>query len=313
MAIIDDRFRKMLMMDYATKEGQNNQGFFGSNLTGGLLSNINPTLLIGADLIGSGVKGKDPFSSLVPALLKTAKIKQALTPKKGQSIKFNPRTGEFEISSGGTGTGAAAQKNLNKARSIKSSYDLLYKTIPSLQAAVANSKTGAVGSGVQLINSIGDQIAQLGEINVPNKFRSDAADDIQAYIDKSGFAGEAQDVARIKSSMTNLAYVLASIAEPGNPKYSEGDILRQFERIGFNSGSRDQIIAKLDQVLRDEYDRASSTYSALLPQGNFGYTLVDGKVTLTAPGSTNIGTTQIKTGTKKKKKELPFDVLDIRQ
>ena len=71
MAIIDERFRKMLMMDYATKEGQNNQGFFGSNLTGGLLSNINPTLLIGADLIGSGVKGKDPFSSLVPALLKT--------------------------------------------------------------------------------------------------------------------------------------------------------------------------------------------------------------------------------------------------
>ena len=27
MAIIDERFRKMLMMDYATKEGQNNQGF----------------------------------------------------------------------------------------------------------------------------------------------------------------------------------------------------------------------------------------------------------------------------------------------
>ena len=92
MAIIDERFRKMLMMDHATKEGQNNQGFFGSNLTGGLLSNINPTLLIGADLIGSGVQGKDPFSSLVPALLKTAKIQKALTPKRGQTIRFNPKT-----------------------------------------------------------------------------------------------------------------------------------------------------------------------------------------------------------------------------
>tara|TARA_R100001163_G_scaffold18025_1_gene15978 strand:+ start:1715 stop:2647 length:933 start_codon:yes stop_codon:yes gene_type:complete len=310
MGIIDDRFRKMLMMDYETKEGQNNQGFFGSNLTGGLLSNINPTLLIGADLIGSGVKGKDPFSSLVPALLKTAKIKQALTPKKGQSIKFNPTTGEFEISSGGAGT-SVQQKNLNKAKSIKSSYDLLYKTIPSLQTAVANSKTGAVGSGVQLIDSIGDQIAQLSEINVPNKFKNDASEDIEAYIKSSGFAGEAQEVAKIKSSMTNLAYVLASIAEPGNPKYSEGDILRQFERIGFNSGSRKQIIAKLDQVLRDEYDRASSSYSALLPQSNFGYTLVDGKVTLSAPGSTNIGTTQTKT-TKKKKKDKKNDPLGIR-
>lgn len=311
MAIIDDRFRKMLMMDYATKEGQNNQGFFGGNLTGGLLSNINPTLLIGADIIGSGVQGKDPFSSLIPALTKTAKIKQALTPKKGgQRIKFNPQTGEFEISSGGAMT-SGQEKNLNKAKSIKSSYDLLYKTIPELQTAVANSKTGAVGTGVQIINTIGDQIAQLGEINVPNKFRSDASDDIQAYIDKSGFAGEAQDVARIKSSMTNLAYVLASIAEPGNPKYSEGDILRQFERIGFNSGSRDQIVASLDQVLKDEYNRASSSYSALLPQGNFGYTLVDGKVTLAAPGSTNIGTTQTQTP-KKKKKDTKNDPLGIR-
>lgn len=310
MAIIDDRFRKMLMMDYATKEGQNNQGFFGGNLTGGLLANINPTLLIGADIIGSGVKGKDPFSSLIPALTKTAKIKQALTPKKGgQRIKFNPQTGEFEISSGGAMT-SGQEKNLNKARSIKSSYDLLYKTIPELQTAVANSKTGAVGTGVQIINTIGDQISQLGEINVPNKFRTDASDDIEAYIKQSGFAGEAQDVARIKSSMTNLAYVLASIAEPGNPKYSEGDILRQFERIGFNSGSRDQIVASLDQVLKDEYNRASSSYSALLPQGNFGYTLADGKVTLSTPGSTNIGTTQIQTGKKKKKDEKndPFGI-----
>ena len=311
--MIDERFRRMLMMDYATKEGQKNQGFFGGNLTGGLLSNLNPSLLIGADIIGSGVQGKDPFSSLVPALTRTAKIKQALTPKRGQTIKFNPETGEFEISSGGTAAGAAAQKDITTARKIKGSYDLLYKTIPELQTAVANTKTGAVGSGVQLINSIGDQIAQLGEINVPNKFKSDAAQDIENYIKQSGFAGEAQDVARVKSSMTNLAYVLASIAEPNNPKYSEGDIIRQFNRIGFNSGSRDQIVASLDQVLKDEFFNAQSKYNAILPQGNFGYTLVDGKVTSVAPGSTNIGTTQIKTDTKKKKKKKPEDILGIRK
>ena len=88
MAIIDERFRKMLMMDYATKEGQNNQGFFGSNLTGGLLSNLNPSLIIGADIIGSGVQGKDPFSSLVPALTRTAKIQQALTPKRVKQLNL---------------------------------------------------------------------------------------------------------------------------------------------------------------------------------------------------------------------------------
>ena len=88
------------------------------------------------------------------------------------------------------------------------------------------------------------------------------------------------------------------------------DIIRQFDRIGFNSGSRDQIVASLDQVLKDEYNRASSSYSALLPQGNFGYTLADGKVTLSTPGTTNIGTTQIQTGKKKKKDEKndPFGI-----
>ena len=313
MAIIDERFRKMLMMDYATKEGQNNQGFFGSNLTGGLLSNLNPSLLIGADIIGSGIKGKDPFSSLVPALARTAQIKKTLTPKQGgQSIRFNPQTGEFEITSGGAKPTSLQEKNSFKARDVEQKFGILAKTIPSLQQQVSQSKTGAVGAGVKLLNTIGDQFAQIGEINTPkyNRFAKDARADIQNFIQKSGLAGEAQDIAKIESSMTNLAYTLASIAEPGNPKYSEGDIQRQFDRIKFGSGSRDQIIAGLQQVLEDEFENAQAKYKSFLPQGQFGYSLSDGQVTFASPMTTQTQIKQPQIGTKKKKdkKNDPFGI-----
>mgnify|MGYP003138125068 FL=1 len=55
----------------------------------------------------------------------------------------------------------------------------------------------------------------------------------------------------MKSSVTNLAYMLAKIKEPGNPKLSEGDIIRQMDRIKFGS-SRDVFIAGLNQIYEDE-------------------------------------------------------------
>ena len=80
---MDRRFRDMLMMDYATK---NTGGLLGGQqgATGGLLgglSNINPNLLIGAQIAGAGLRGVDPFSAVTPAVLQTAQIQKALRPK----------------------------------------------------------------------------------------------------------------------------------------------------------------------------------------------------------------------------------------
>ena len=55
----------------------------------------------------------------------------------------------------------------------------------------------------------------------------------------------------MKSSVTNLAYMLAKIKEPGNPKLSEGDIIRQMDRIKFGA-SRDVFAAGLNQIFEDE-------------------------------------------------------------
>jgi len=82
--MFDKRFREMLMMDFATKNQgsgllnnntnatsgllENTGGFFGN------LGNINPNILLGANIVGQGIQGKDPFSSFLPAVQETGKI-----------------------------------------------------------------------------------------------------------------------------------------------------------------------------------------------------------------------------------------------
>ena len=79
---MSERLKKMLMLDYATK---NKGGLFGNQNQGGLfgnLANINPNLLIGSNIFGAGVKGQDPFSPIMPSVLQAAKIQSALKGKR---------------------------------------------------------------------------------------------------------------------------------------------------------------------------------------------------------------------------------------
>ena len=72
---MNERLKRLLMMDYATKN--QGGGLFGNQEGGGLFgnfANINPNLLLGSMIAGSGVQGKDPFSSFAPALFKTGQI-----------------------------------------------------------------------------------------------------------------------------------------------------------------------------------------------------------------------------------------------
>jgi hypothetical protein len=96
---IDDRYRKMLMMDYATKN--KGGGLFGNQNQGGLfgnLANINPNLLIGANIAGLGLKGQEPFGTIMPSLMQMAKFKKAFTPefKRPMAVK-NKDTGEIRF------------------------------------------------------------------------------------------------------------------------------------------------------------------------------------------------------------------------
>ena len=77
--------RKLLFMRQAQNE-QNQNNLLSTNmatdgLLGGLMSDPTARLLIGANILGAGVKGSDPFSAITPAVLQAAQIQKALTPK----------------------------------------------------------------------------------------------------------------------------------------------------------------------------------------------------------------------------------------
>jgi hypothetical protein len=160
--------------------------------------------------------------------------------------------------------------NTEKANTLKSDYNILQSNIKDLQEKVTKTPTGAYGKVVSGFNIVADQFAQIKDFNVDSKFAKNASKDVDSFLNSKGITKDAQNYVQVRSSITNLAYVLAKIAEPGNPKYSEGDIKRQFDRIAWG-GSRDQIVAGLQQVLEDEWRTASINYKRLNPKGDWGF------------------------------------------
>tara|TARA_R110002012_G_scaffold137707_1_gene292673 strand:- start:3140 stop:4210 length:1071 start_codon:yes stop_codon:yes gene_type:complete len=89
MSIFEKFFRQKKMMEFMNNNdgvlstnqpndgllGNNNKGFFNN------LSNINPNLIMGSQMIGAGLQGKDPFSSFTPALMNAAKLSKAFAKK----------------------------------------------------------------------------------------------------------------------------------------------------------------------------------------------------------------------------------------
>jgi len=66
-----------------TYASQNPQGssLLGANNQTGLFSNlgnINPNLLMGANIAGAGLRGQEPFGTIMPSLMQMAQFKKAL-------------------------------------------------------------------------------------------------------------------------------------------------------------------------------------------------------------------------------------------
>ena len=102
MAIMDD-IRRM-MAERAAQGIGTGGGIFGSNQMGqptgllGGLRNVDPNLLIGASIAGAGLQGKDPFSSILPAVTQTAALSKYLTPKVSKPFEvINKQTGKPEL------------------------------------------------------------------------------------------------------------------------------------------------------------------------------------------------------------------------
>ena len=165
--------------------------------------------------------------------------------------------------------------NKNKARAIVASVNTLDELKNSMIRRLDETPTGAVGVVYGVIEGFSDQFSQasdaLGFTNQNLKFDPSKSEELDAYLDKKGITKGAANFAAMKSSVINLAYILAKIKEPLNPRLSEGDIIRQMNRISFGA-SKAVFANSLNQIYKDELISASGqiTGYGLNPDNFFG-------------------------------------------
>ena len=144
-----------------------------------------------------------------------------------------------------------------KAKALGTQYNILGDLVGNMKTRLPATVTGPTGAGFGLVEGFADQFAQLGEsFGIKDGLVIKDEGVIDQYLKDKGFTEKAQSAATMKASVINLGYALAKIAEPDNPRLSEGDIIRQLNRINFGA-SREVFSASLDQILKEEGIRAN--------------------------------------------------------
>ena len=273
---------RKILRDRAARDIGTSGGIFGNLnqedqqmglLTG--LQNINPNLLLGAAITGAGMQGKDPFSSILPATLQTAQISKYLTPKDRRTsaeknadalnLKGEDRADYIRAATIKTDKGLELTKikNVDEGNKLIAGYGVLENTINNMVERIPNTPTGFVGGTFGVVESLSDQLSQAAEsLGAKNTLEIKDESVIDDYLKSKGITEGAKNYATMRSSVVNLAYNLAKLAEPNNPKFSEGDIIRQLDRIQFG-GSREVFAASLDRILKDEKLRLDGTLEGL--------------------------------------------------
>ena len=261
--------------------------------------------LFAAGLLQQGSQGKSIGEGAFSSLIQAGKIKKAFTPttKKtkqaydnvlgknvfvtdaeiaGMPTRFTPidssqsisvnADGSVDINSG-SGKKLIEKNQINDARTAKNlqgTYGYLKDFIPTMQESAAKTPSGAVGGTLAFIDSVSDQFDQLGEFTGIKNSKISFGSETDKFLESKGFKRDAANYAKLKGSVTKLGYSLAKLEEPDNPRLSEGDVLRQVDRINFG-GSRNQFVNSLQGILEDEYIAGKSKYNTLNSKGEWGF------------------------------------------
>jgi hypothetical protein len=149
-----------------------------------------------------------------------------------------------------------AKDKKEEATAIATQYNILNELVSDMQTRLPGLVTGPTGNIFGFVEGSADQFRQIAEsLGVRDGLVIEDDSVINKYLKDKGFTEKASDFAQMKSSVINLGYALAKIAEPDNPRLSEGDIIRQLNRINFGS-SRKVFSDSLNQILKEELIRA---------------------------------------------------------
>ncbi len=262
--------------------------------------------LFAAGLLQQGSQGKSIGEGAFSSLIQAGKIKKAFTPTakktkqafdnvlmknvfvtdaeiagmptrftpidKSQATSFNAETGDFYSGSvSGMKLKEKNQINDNRAaKMLQGTYGYLKDFIPTMQESAAKTPSGAVGGALAFIDSVSDQFDQLGEFTGIKNSKISFGSATDKFLQSKGFDRDVANYAKLKGSVTKLGYSLAKNEEPDNPRLSEGDVLRQLDRINFG-GSRNQFVNSLQGILEDEYIAGKAKYNILNPKGEWGF------------------------------------------
>ena len=145
--------------------------------------------------------------------------------------------------------------NKANARIIVASVNTVKALKDRMISQIHETPTGAVGVVFGVMEGVSDQFSQaseaLGFNNESLDFDPSNSQELDAYLENKGITRGAANFAVMKGAVINLAYMLAKIKEPGNPRLSEGDIIRQMNRISFGA-SRDVFAAGLNEIFEQE-------------------------------------------------------------
>ena len=181
----------------------------------------------------------------VPGALKPIDNRMAFT--------FNPDTGVVEQQP--VSEVDRKNKNIANAKQIVSAVNTVGKIKDKMINDLNQTPTGPVGSFYGILEATSSQFSQaaqgLGFNQNSLNFDINTSEKLDKYLQKKGVTKGAANYAKMKGSVINLAYLLAKIKEPGNPRLSEGDIIRQLDRLKFGA-SKDVFAATLNNVFDDE-------------------------------------------------------------
>ena len=146
--------------------------------------------------------------------------------------------------------------NKAKAREIVGSVNTVERLKNRMISKLGEgTPTGPLGTVFGIMEATSDQFSQaseaLGFNNQSLDFDPSKSEELDAYLEDKGITKGAANFAIMKGSVINLAYMLAKIKEPGNPRLSEGDVIRQMDRIKFGA-SRDVFAASLNEIFEQE-------------------------------------------------------------
>lgn len=281
---------RQLLLDRAARGIGTGGGLLNNKVTGGLLGNLNP-LLVGASIIGSGMQGRDPFSSVLPAATQAAQLQQLLTPEEKERNIIKDVEGRQRYADTGELVFPDVETPVKQKVQILSEKEKEELNLPKDRQFQRNPETGAITQigGSQVEVNLGQPLTQ--GVSVSNQYEKESKNFIERNASRNQILALTQtkddDVERTPQEDFDLVYAYYKFLDPGStvretefanlerlgsvgrriqkiiPKWRKGRLLTDEQVKEIRSSMEKQFSGFADEQ-RTRYDR----FSRLLSESN---------------------------------------------